>query len=100
MRAEPTYLDDIERVRASAGIESWHVMGHSWGGLLAQAYTSRMPRRVSSLLLSSSSLGVGRLWKRTKAESFRIERARAGVLGTLRLYAYGSGLLLPGSIGN
>src|SRR5208283_273417 len=61
---------------------------------------SRFPRRVSSLLLSSSSLGVGSEWKRTKAESFRIERARAGVLGTLRFYAYGSGLLLPGSIGN
>jgi len=94
------YLDDIERVRISAGIESWHVMGHSWGGLLAQAYTSRFPRRVSSLLLSSSSQGVGSEWKRTKAESFRIERARAGVLGTLRFYAYGSGLVLPGSIGN
>ena len=34
------YLDDIEAIRARAGVVSWHVLGHSWGGLLAQAYTS------------------------------------------------------------
>ena len=93
------YLEDIERVRISAGAESWNVMGHSWGGLLAQAYTSKFPGRVASLVLSSSSLGVGSDWKRTKRESFRIERARAGFVGTLRFYAYGSGLLLPNPIG-
>ena len=50
-------------------------------------------------MLVSSSLGVGRDWKQTKRESFRIEHARAGFSGTLRLYAYGSGLVIPGSIG-
>jgi pimeloyl-ACP methyl ester carboxylesterase len=49
------------------GVESWHVLGHSWGGLLAQAYIAAYPEKVTSLVLSSSSLGVGRDWKRTKA---------------------------------
>ena len=29
------YLYDIEAIRARAGVVSWHVLGHSWGGLLA-----------------------------------------------------------------
>ena len=66
------YLDDIEAVRTRIGAESWHVLGHSWGGLLAQAYTSAHPQRVKSLALVSSSLGVGTEWAQTKRESFWI----------------------------
>ena len=92
------YLDDIEAIRTHAGATSWHVLGHSWGGLLAQAYVSACPHRVSSLVLVSSSLGVAGQWKRTKRESFRIEHARGGIRGTLRFYAYGSGLVIPGRV--
>ncbi|MGA2836634.1 MAG: alpha/beta hydrolase [Acidimicrobiales bacterium] len=94
-----SYLEDLESVRMSFGYESWNVLGHSWGGLLAQAYTWAFPDRVSSLALSSSSLGVGHEWKQTKRESFQIEHRRAGLLGTARFYAYGSGLVIPGPIG-
>ena len=94
----PAYLDDIEAIRAHVGVASWHVLGHSWGGLLAQAYVSACPRRVSSLVLVSSSLGVGSQWKQTKRESFRIEHARAGIWATLRFYACGSGLVIPGPV--
>jgi proline iminopeptidase len=93
------YLEDVESIRISLGHDSWHVLGHSWGGLLAQAYTAAFPQRVRSLALSSASLGVGRDWKQTKRESFRVEHGRAGFLRTLRFYAYGSGLVVPGSIG-
>jgi len=92
------YLDDIEAIRTRAGVAAWHVLGHSWGGLLAQAYVCAYPHRVSSLALVSSSLGVGSQWKQTKRESFRIEHARAGIRGTLRFYAYGSGLVIPGPV--
>ena len=92
------YLDDIEAIRVRAGVVSWHVLGHSWGGLLAQAYTSVYPQQVNSLVLSRSSLGVGADWKRTKRESFRIERARAGFRGTVRFYAYFPGMAVPGPV--
>lgn len=94
-----SYLADIESVRVHLGIETWHVLGHSWGGLLAQAYTAHYPQRVQSLVLVSSSLGVGEEWKRTKRESFRIEHARATRWANLSFYAYGSGLILPGRLG-
>jgi proline iminopeptidase len=93
------YLDDIEAIRARAGAASWHVLGHSWGGLLAQAYTAAYPWQVKSLVLSSSSLGAGADWKRTKRESFRIERARAGFRGTARFYACFPGIVIPGPVG-
>lgn len=92
------YLDDIEAVRRHVGPPSWHVIGHSWGGLLAQAYTARHPDRVRSLALCSSALGVAGDWKRTKRTSFRIELRRAGVLGATRFFLYGSLLIIPGRL--
>ncbi len=88
------YLSDIEAIRERLDIPTWHVLGHSWGGLLAQLYAAHHGARVRSLVLSSSSLGVGADWKATKRDSFRIELGRAGAGGALRLYLYGS-LLFP-----
>jgi pimeloyl-ACP methyl ester carboxylesterase len=95
----PAYLDDVEAICNRAGIARWHVLGHSWGGLIAQAYTAAYPQRARSLVLSSSSLGAGPDWKRTKREAFRTNRTRAGLWGTARFFAYGSGLAAPGPIG-
>jgi proline iminopeptidase len=92
------YLADIEAIREALGIGSLHVLGHSWGGLLAQAYTAGHGDRVRSLVLSSSSLGVGGDWKLTKREAFRTSRQRGGLRGTVRLYGYGSGLAVPGRV--
>jgi proline iminopeptidase len=92
------YVDDIEAVRSDLGVADWHVLGHSWGGLLGQVYTARCPQVVRSLALSSSSLGVGNDWKYTKREAFRTDRARAGLWGTLRFLTYGAGIYLPGPL--
>jgi proline iminopeptidase len=93
------YLADVEAIREDLGIGSWHVLGHSWGGLLAQAYAAGHGDRVRSLVLCSSSLGVGRDWKLTRREAFRASRRRGGLRGTMRLYGYGSGLAVPGRVG-
>ena len=90
------YVSDIEAVRTALDITRWHVFGHSWGGLLAQVYAVRRPDALASLALSSSSLGLGEEWKRTKREAFRTDRARAGPWGTARFLAYGAGLFVPG----
>jgi proline iminopeptidase len=92
------YLADMEAIRQALELSSWHVLGHSWGGLLAQAYTARHGGRVSSLVLSSSSLGTGADWRLTKREAFRTGRRRAGLRGTVRFYGYGSGLAVPGPV--
>lgn len=53
------FLMDIENLRAHFGFDSWSVMGHSFGGMLASYYVSKYPQRVDKLILSSSA-GVDR----------------------------------------
>ncbi|MGN6691834.1 MAG: prolyl aminopeptidase [Sphingopyxis sp.] len=48
---------DIERLRAHFGIETWLVLGGSWGSTLAIAYAERHPQRVSALVLRGIFLG-------------------------------------------
>ncbi len=42
---------DIERLRATLGIEKWQVFGGSWGSTLALAYAQTHPERVTELVL-------------------------------------------------
>ena len=44
-------VDDIERLRAMAGIERWQVFGGSWRSTLALAYAEKHPERVTELVL-------------------------------------------------
>ena len=53
------FLMDIENLRAHFGFDSWSVMGHSFGGMLASYYVSKHPQKVDKLILSSSA-GVDR----------------------------------------
>jgi proline iminopeptidase len=48
-------IDDVEAVRGAAGIEKAVVVGHSFGGAVAQAYAAAYPDRVQSLLLMDST---------------------------------------------
>lgn len=42
---------DIERLRQHMGVETWLVLGGSWGSTLAMAYAQTHPERVSELIL-------------------------------------------------
>ncbi|MGK8507436.1 alpha/beta fold hydrolase [Nocardia asiatica] len=43
-------IADIEAVRRAGGIDSWVVLGHSWGSNLAVRYASDHPGRVASVV--------------------------------------------------
>lgn len=45
---------DIEALRKHLKIETWIVLGHSFGGMLGSYYTSLHPEKVEKLILSSS----------------------------------------------
>jgi proline iminopeptidase len=90
------HVADVEAIRTQLDIDRWHVLGHSWGGLLAQLYANDHPQRVSSLALSSSSLGVGPDWKATKRAAFATDRRRAGLFGTARFVAFALALAFRG----
>jgi proline iminopeptidase len=55
---------DIERLRASLGIERWLVLGGSWGSTLALAYAEAWPEHVSELVLFAVTAGLRREFDR------------------------------------
>lgn len=50
-------IGDIERLRASLGLEGWPIAGGSWGALLALGYALRHPQRVAGFFLRSPFAG-------------------------------------------
>ena len=47
--------DDLEALRISLGLKQWAVLGHSYGGFIAQAYALKYPEAVSHLILVDTS---------------------------------------------
>ncbi|MDN3724512.1 alpha/beta hydrolase [Aequorivita sp. SDUM287046] len=47
-------VEDIEVLREHLQLESWIIMGHSFGGMLAYYYASKFPKRVEAMIQSSS----------------------------------------------
>lgn len=45
---------DMEAIRKDLGYENWVIFGHSFGGMMANYYTSNHPDRVLAMILSSS----------------------------------------------
>jgi|GEM_PF-454280 len=48
------YVADLEAVRKVVGVEKAHILGHSWGGLVAMRYATVHPQKVRSIILMSS----------------------------------------------
>ena len=48
------YIEDLEAVREAVGAERVHLLGHSWGGVVALRYATLYPERVRSIVLVSS----------------------------------------------
>jgi proline iminopeptidase len=53
---------DLDALRASLGLDSVAVLGHSWGGVLAMEYATRHPERVSHLILMNSAPASASDW--------------------------------------
>ena len=47
-------VEDMETLRKHLQVESWAILGHSFGGILATYYATKHPDRIDRLILSSS----------------------------------------------
>jgi proline iminopeptidase len=47
-------VEDVEQIRRQLDLGRCAVFGHSWGGMLAQAYTLKYPQNVSKLILADT----------------------------------------------
>jgi proline iminopeptidase len=55
------FVEELSQVRAALNLEKVHIMGQSWGTMLAVEYMLRKnPENVESLVLSGSYLSTGR----------------------------------------
>lgn len=52
------FVTELELLRKHLGVEKWHIIGHSFGTILATEYYKRYPARVASLSLAGAALSV------------------------------------------
>ena len=55
-------VEDIEGLRKTLGIEKWDIIGHSYGGMVAQQYALDYPNSVNKLILMSTFYS-GEMWQ-------------------------------------
>ena len=67
------WADCLAELLDAAGVQTAHVVGYSWGGLLAQVFYRRHPARVRSLVLADTYAG----WKGSLPEPIPEERLAA-----------------------
>lgn len=51
-------VEDLENLKKALGFEKWVVLGHSYGGYLAQRYTMKYPESVMGLVLVTAAPGL------------------------------------------
>lgn len=79
------FVADMEAVRGALGLETIHLVGHSWGGLLAMKYALTHPHRLRSLILVSPMAPSSSLWRSEQAALARaLEPSDTAGLGELR----------------
>ena len=71
------YISDINSIATYFKLASFHLFGHSWGGLYAQLYAQGFPQRILSLFLCSPASGTGKQWTQTEKEVFQYNKARS-----------------------
>jgi proline iminopeptidase len=55
-------VEDIEGLRKALGLESMNILGHSYGGMVAEAYALKYPNRVKKLILACT-LFSAEMWQ-------------------------------------
>lgn len=57
------FVEDIEGLRKEFRYEKFHLMAHSWGGLLGMKYAIKYPDHLNSLILLNSMPASSELWQ-------------------------------------
>lgn len=54
------FIDELETLRHHLNVETMHLLGHSFGGLIIGEYAMQYPKRVASVIFSSASIDIPR----------------------------------------
>ena len=63
-------VDDLENLRKALKIEKWVVLGHSYGGYLAQRYTMAYPESVAGLIVLTGEPGLPGKYSGTRQSDY------------------------------
>ena len=72
-------VGDLENLRKALGAERWVVLGHSYGGLLAQCYTVKYPDHVAGLVLVGAVPATSAALDPTRQGDFLSDEERARI---------------------
>jgi proline iminopeptidase len=85
-------VEDVEAVRQALGLGKISLLGHSYGGVLAQAYALKYQRNLSHLILAStfsSTSAMNKVFERMKASMTPELRQRIDRLEKQGLFGHG-----------
>jgi proline iminopeptidase len=85
-------VEDLEAVRKALGFGKINLLGHSFGGVLAQAYALKYQDNLSHLVLCStfaSTKGLNEVFRRMKADMAPELRARIDKMEAEGLFGHG-----------
>ena len=54
----PRFVEEVEQVRKGLGLDSFYLLGHSWGGMLAMEYLQKYQSHVKAAVLSNMTAGM------------------------------------------
>lgn len=54
------FASEIDAIRQALGVGAFHLLGHSWGGIVSTHYAARNPRGLRSLILQATPLSARR----------------------------------------
>ncbi len=77
-------VEDLENLRQSLKIDKWAVLGHSYGGLLAQCYALMYPQRCIGLILAASSTGISDNTMQPVREKIFISQTEKNAIESIR----------------
>ncbi len=85
-------VEDIEAVRQALELGKTSLLGHSFGGVLAQAYAFQYPKNLSHLILAStfsSTIEINQVLSKIKANMTSQDRDRVNALEAAGLFGKG-----------
>jgi len=85
-------VEDVEAVRLALGLGRIDLLGHSYGGVLAQAYALKYQQHLNHLILSStfqSTKKMNEVFRRMKEKMAPELRARIDRMESAGLYGHG-----------
>lgn len=54
------FASEIDAIRKALGVGAFHLLGHSWGGIVSTHYAARNPKGLRSLILQATPLSARR----------------------------------------